>query len=63
MARAARQPRLSQLTVERRAKLPAGKYWRIENGYDEATDSELRRIAKVLHTTFDALTALEAKAS
>jgi transcriptional regulator with XRE-family HTH domain len=62
MFRAARG--LSQLKVEQRAKLTTGKYWRIENGYDEATDAELRRIAKVLHITIEQLTeATEAKAS
>lgn len=46
---------ISQLKVEQRAKLTTGQYWRIENGYDEATDSELRRIAKVLNVTFEQL--------
>lgn len=61
MFRAARG--LSQIKVEQRAKLPKGSYWRIENGYDDASDSDLRRIAKVLHITFDALIEPEAKAS
>lgn len=61
MFRAARG--LSQLKVEQRARLTTGQYWRIENGYDEATDSELRRIAKVLHVTLEAIVAPEAKAS
>lgn len=46
---------LSQLKVEQRAKLTTGQYWRIENGYDDATESELRRIAKVLKVTFEQL--------
>lgn len=59
MFRAARG--YSQLKVEQRARLTRGQYWRIENGYDEPTDAELRRIAKTLNITLDAL--LEAKAS
>jgi transcriptional regulator with XRE-family HTH domain len=61
MFRAARG--LSQLKVEQRAKLTIGKYWRIENGYDDATDAELRRIAKVLGVTFEHLTESEAKSA
>lgn len=45
----------SQLEVERRARLTRGQYWRLENGYDTATDAELRRIAKVLRVTVDVL--------
>lgn len=45
----------SQLEVERRARLTRGQYWRLENGYDTATDAELRRVAKVLRVTVDAL--------
>lgn len=54
---------LSQLRLEQRAKLTTGKYWRVENGYDDATDAELRRIAKVLRVTPGQLTATEVHAS
>lgn len=60
MFRAARG--YSQLEVERRARLTRGQYWRIENGYDTATDPELRRIAKVLRVTADALALPEPEA-
>lgn len=53
MFRAARG--LSQLEVEHKARLAKGKYWRIENGQNEATSSELRRIAKTLRVTVDVL--------
>jgi len=59
MYRAAKRPRLSQLDVERRAKLTRGQYWRIENEADDATDSELRRIARVLGVAFDGLVCRE----
>lgn len=51
----------SQLEVERRARLTRGQYWRLENGYDTATDAELRRVAKVLRVTVDALALSEAE--
>lgn len=53
MYRAARG--YSQLDVERRARLTRGQYWRVENGNDTATDAELKRIAKVLRVSVDAL--------
>jgi len=61
MFRAARG--ISQLTVEQRARLTRGQYWRIENGHDEPTDAELRRIAKTLRITVETLSEPEVKAS
>jgi len=37
----------SQIEVEQLAQLPRGKYWRIENGYDEPTPEERTRLAFV----------------
>lgn len=45
----------SQIDVETDAGLPRGKYWRIENGYDEPTDTERARLAKALRVSADEL--------
>lgn len=37
----------SQLDVAHRANMPPGRYWRIENGYDEPLPQELSTLAKV----------------
>jgi transcriptional regulator with XRE-family HTH domain len=40
--------RITQLDLALKAKLSQNRYWRIENGYDEPSDSEKKRIARVL---------------
>lgn len=52
--------RWSQAEVERRARkhfkaFPKGKYWRIENGYDEASDKEQAAICKALKVHRDTI--------
>lgn len=39
---------LSQLAVSERMGIPEKAYWRIENGYDDPTDSERAKLAKAL---------------
>lgn len=55
----------TQLDVEASARLDAGRYWKIENGFIFPTDEERGRIAKVLKVTEDDLPTerMEAKAS
>lgn len=42
---------LSQIDVAMKSDLSESRYWRIENGYDEATPDERGAIAKTLKTT------------
>lgn len=44
---------LSQMDVAAKSRMPARRYWEIENGYREATDDEKGLIAAVLRTTAD----------
>lgn len=44
--RAAR--RITQRDVARRAKMPTGRYWEIENGYRAPSTSEQNAIARAL---------------
>lgn len=57
----------TQLQVEAQARLAAGQYWRIENGFDFPTDEERARLARVLKTSESNIPTLhgaaEAKAS
>jgi transcriptional regulator with XRE-family HTH domain len=39
---------LSQLAVAERMGIPEKRYWRIENGYEEPSDSERGKLAKAL---------------
>lgn len=41
----------TQIQVETLARLDAGKFWKIENGFAFPTDEERARIAKVLKTS------------
>lgn len=40
---------LSQMEVASRSGISNGRYWRIENGYDEPTETERGKLARVLH--------------
>lgn len=54
----------SQLDVANKAKMPAGRYWRIENGYDKPSPSELNALAEVFGVdASDLFKASEAVAS
>lgn len=46
---------LSQLAVATKLEMSERRYWRIENGYDDPTDLERTRLAKLLKVTEDAL--------
>lgn len=48
---------ISQNEVDVRARMRPGKYFRIENCYDEATPKEQRAIARVLGSQPDSLFA------
>lgn len=56
---------LSQLAVSEQIGITERHYWRIENGYDDPTDRERARLAKVLKVDESTLPfeALEARAS
>lgn len=55
----------TQMQVESLARLDAGKFWKIENGFVFPTDEERTRLARVLKVDESDLPAqhLEAKAS
>lgn len=56
---------LSQLAVAEAIEITERHYWRIENGYDQPTDRERARLARVLKVAESALPfqTLEAQAS
>lgn len=39
---------LSQLAVARKIGVPERRYWQIENGYEDPTDTEISKLAKLL---------------
>ena len=47
--------RITQIDTALKAAIPQSRYWRIENGYDEATEAERKRLARVLKTDVDTL--------
>jgi transcriptional regulator with XRE-family HTH domain len=46
---------LSQMAVAERVGIPEKRYWRIENGYDDPSESEIVALAKVLKVDTDSL--------
>ena len=56
---------VTQMDLAIAAKVAQSRYWRIENGYDQPTDDERRRLARALGVDAEALgfPACEAKAS
>jgi transcriptional regulator with XRE-family HTH domain len=46
---------LSQMAVAERLGIPEKRYWRIENGYDDPSESEIVALAKVLKVDADSL--------
>lgn len=53
--------RITQIDTALKANIPHSRYWRIENGYDEPTEPERKRLARVLksdvETIFPAVSA------
>ena len=47
--------KISQLDLALKVGLSRDRYWRIENGYDDPSDSELRKLAKALRVEEAAL--------
>lgn len=45
--------RWNQLDTAKRTRLSQTKYWRIENGYAEATPQERQRLARVFKVSVD----------
>lgn len=55
---------LSQLAAAERMEISERHYWRIENGYDDPTDGERVKLARLLKVEVSALPfEMEAKAS
>ena len=46
---------ISQLDLALKVGLSRDRYWRIENGYDDPSESELRKLAKALRVEEAAL--------
>lgn len=46
---------ITQMDLARKTGLALNRYWRIENGYDDPTNAELRKLAKALHADESAL--------
>lgn len=43
---------ISQMDLALKVGLSRDRYWRIENGYDDPSESELRKLAKALHVEY-----------
>lgn len=55
---------LTQMDTALKAHIPVGRYWRIENGYQDPTEDEIAALARVLRaSTVEMFPSLERKAS
>lgn len=47
--------RITQLDTALKAGISANRYWRIENGYDEPTEAERKKLARILKSDVETL--------
>lgn len=50
---------LTQLEVEASARLTKGRFWKIENGFENATDDERAGLAKAFKCELDQLPTMD----